>query len=87
MGFFFFRLMHIDHTNLFSRPSLAKYHTRMLSLPGDGTGKWTITRIGTAEERMGIDKEIVALEGQLAEVGNWEARLKELNKLLGIDKS
>lgn len=59
----------------------------MLSLPGDGTGKWTITRVGTAEERMGIDKEIAALEEQLAEVGNWEKRLKELNVLLGIDKS
>ncbi|GJJ10466.1 hypothetical protein Clacol_004692 [Clathrus columnatus] len=69
------------------RPSLAKYHTRMLSLPGDGTGKWTITRVGTAEERMGIEQEILSLEEQLAEVGNWEARLKELNTLLGINVS
>ncbi|KAF8526512.1 ABC transporter transmembrane region 2-domain-containing protein [Hysterangium stoloniferum] len=67
------------------RPSLAKYHTRMLSLLGDGTGRWTMTRVGTAEERMGIDREIVSLEAKLAEVGKWEARIKELNGLLGVE--
>lgn len=66
------------------RPSLAKYHTRQLSLPGDGTGGWTITRVGTAEERMGIDREILNLEEKLSEVGDWEIRLKELNNMLGV---
>ncbi|KIJ39058.1 hypothetical protein M422DRAFT_781181 [Sphaerobolus stellatus SS14] len=66
------------------RPSLAKYHTRQLTLPGDGTGSWTMTRVGTAEERMGIDREILNLEQKLAEVGAWEARLKDLNNSLGV---
>lgn len=39
--------------------------------------------MGTAEERMEIDREIVDLEGKLAEVGSWEARVKELDVLLG----
>jgi ATP-binding cassette, subfamily D (ALD), peroxisomal long-chain fatty acid import protein len=38
-----------------------KYHTHLLHLSGDGTGAWTMRRVGTAEERMGIDREIVAL--------------------------
>jgi len=55
----------------------------MLSLSGDGTGSWTMTRVGTAEERMGIDREIVSLEEKLAEVQRWEKRVKELDGLLG----
>jgi len=39
------------------RPSLVKYHTRLLSLSGDKAGSWTITRVGTAEERMGIHRD------------------------------
>lgn len=31
---------------------------------------------------MGIDREIVSLEGKLAEVTQWETRLKELDRLL-----
>src|SRR6266436_5375980 len=50
------------------RPSLIKYHTRLLTLIGDGGGGWTLSRIGTAEERMGIDREIATLEDKLAEV-------------------
>lgn len=71
---------------LLVRPSLAKYHTRQLTLPGDGTGNWVMTRVGTAEERMGIDREIVNLEEKLAEVGTWEKRLGNLNGLLGIGR-
>lgn len=66
------------------RPSLMKYHTRLLTLTGDGTGEWTLSRLGTAEERVGIDREITILEDKLAEVENWETRVAELNGLLGI---
>jgi ATP-binding cassette subfamily D (ALD) long-chain fatty acid import protein len=64
------------------RPSLMKYHTRLLSLTGDGSGCWTLSRVGTTEERMGIDREIIALEDRLAEVSEWEGRVNELNGLL-----
>ncbi|KAI0317948.1 ABC transporter transmembrane region 2-domain-containing protein [Amylostereum chailletii] len=65
------------------RPSLAKYHTQMLTLSGDGTGSWTLTRVGTAEERMGAQREISVLQARLAEVEEWEGRLKELDVMLG----
>lgn len=66
------------------RPSLMKYHTQLLTVNGDGVGSWTLTKIGTAEERMGLDREIIALEGKLAEVEGWERRVKELGKALSV---
>ncbi len=48
----------------------------------DDNNGWTYTRVGTAEERMELDREIVDLETKLASVGEWEARVKELDKLL-----
>ena len=64
-------------------PSLAKYHTQLLTLSGDGTGSWKLARIGTAEARIGIDREIGMLESRLQEVEQWERRVKELEFLLG----
>ncbi|KII91168.1 hypothetical protein PLICRDRAFT_37870 [Plicaturopsis crispa FD-325 SS-3] len=64
------------------RPSLTKYHNQLLTLPGDGSGRWALSRIGTAEERMGIDREILTLEKKLTEVDAWEGRVKELDGLL-----
>lgn len=69
------------------RPSLAKYHTHVLTLKGDGSGGWNLTRVGTAEERMSFDKEIISLENKLAEVQNWEQRVKELTVLLSTPDS
>lgn len=66
-----------------SSPTLTKYHTRLLTVLGDSAGSWTLTTVGTAEERMGIDREILMLEAKLAEVGSWERRVKELEVLLG----
>lgn len=64
-------------------PSLAKYHNQLLTLSGDGTGSWTLARIGTAEARMGIEREIGMLESKLKEVEEWERRVKELEVMLG----
>jgi len=69
------------------RPSLMKYHTRLLTLTGDGTGSWKLSRLGTAEERVGIDREIAALENKLAEVEQWQGRVNELNELLRIQNT
>ncbi|KAJ6488117.1 ABC transporter transmembrane region 2-domain-containing protein [Mycena vitilis] len=69
------------------RPSLAKYHTLLLTLTGDGSARWTMTRVGTAEERMGVDREISTLEEKLAEQGAWETRLKELDAMLSVQEA
>ena len=61
-----------------------RYHTQLLTIAGDGTGRWTLKRIGTAEERMNMDREIVTLENKLAEVEKWETRVKELERLLKV---
>lgn len=61
-----------------------KYHTQLLTVNGDAQGSWTLTRVGTAEERMGIDKEIVSLEDKLAEVEGWEIRVQELSEALSV---
>ncbi|KAJ7151099.1 ABC transporter transmembrane region 2-domain-containing protein [Mycena filopes] len=69
------------------RPSLAKYHTLLLTLTGgDGSAGWTLARVGTAEERMGVEKEIASLEGRLQEVGEWERRVGELEGMLGVQE-
>ena len=65
-----------------------KYHTHLLTLKGDGSGGWTLMRIGTDEEtRLGFESEIETLESKLEEVEQWEARLKELDHLLSIQES
>ncbi|KAI0826191.1 ABC transporter transmembrane region 2-domain-containing protein [Irpex lacteus] len=64
------------------RPSLAKFHTHLLTINGDVDGSWTLSQVGTAEERMELDREIVAIEERLAEVEGWERRVKELTKAL-----
>ncbi|KAG6853075.1 hypothetical protein C0991_007067, partial [Blastosporella zonata] len=68
------------------RPSLMKYHTHLLTLLGDGSAGWTLARVGTAEERMGIDREIGSLESKLADVEKWEERVKELDVLLSTQE-
>lgn len=59
-----------------------KYHTQLLTLSDDHAGSWTLTQLGSAEQRMGIDQEIAALEEKLTEVKQWESRVEELNALL-----
>jgi ATP-binding cassette, subfamily D (ALD), peroxisomal long-chain fatty acid import protein len=76
---------HTEHVILLLNysPTLTKYHTRLLTIIGDAAGSWNLTTVGTAEERMGIDREILMLEAKLAEVSTWEKRVKELEVLLG----
>lgn len=70
----------------FHSPSLIKYHTQLLTLVGEGTGKWTLQRIGTAEERLSVEREIAVLEKKLADVEAWEKRVAELDRMLGAEK-
>ncbi|KAI0790361.1 ABC transporter transmembrane region 2-domain-containing protein [Abortiporus biennis] len=68
------------------RPSLTKYHNQLLTITGDGTGSWTLHRIGTQEERMELDREITSLENKLAKVEGWEKRVVELTKALSVQE-
>jgi len=66
------------------RPSLIKYHTRVLTLRGDASGGWSETRVGTEEQSVGVEREIASLEAKLSEVSKWEGRLKEVAAELGV---
>ena len=72
-------------TNL-TRPSLTKFHNHLLTINGDVDGSWTLSQVGTAEERMELDREIVAIEQRLEEVEGWERRVKELTKALSVQE-
>lgn len=63
---------------------MTKYHTRLLTLVGDASGGWIESKVGTEEERMGIDREIGSLKAKLAEVEGWEKRLREVANELGV---
>ncbi len=66
-----------------------KYHNQLLTLhgpSGSSPGKWTLSRIGTPEERMSLNREIGVLEEKLKEVEGWEARVRELEALLGVQE-
>ncbi|EJT99192.1 hypothetical protein DACRYDRAFT_82277 [Dacryopinax primogenitus] len=67
-----------------TRPALIKYHTRLLKILGDGRGGWELTKVGTEEERMEVDREIGELERRLGEVGGWEGRLGVIKGELGV---
>ncbi|KAJ3813026.1 ABC transporter transmembrane region 2-domain-containing protein [Lentinula lateritia] len=80
------------------RPALMKYHTQVLNVLGDDTGRWTLAHIGQdavltpmaeaegdeGELWLGFNKEIASLERTLKKVDGWDKRLKELNTLLKV---
>jgi len=66
------------------RPSLIKYHSRLLTLKGDASGSWTEQQVGTEEQNLSMDKEIASIEAKLAEVKEWEVRVNEIAAELGV---
>lgn len=80
-----------------TRVSLKKYHVWNLRLglglsdgaSRDGGGddgeegdEWTFERIGTEEERTGVEREVAELRERLAQVEQWEARKAEVEREL-----
>ena len=71
---------------------MRKYHTRLLTLAGDGSGSWSLTQVGdgaagevTGDDKEGCDhvyRKIGELEKRLAEVSEWERRVVELDTIL-----
>lgn len=67
------------------RPSLIKYHQRLLRFTGEHGG-WEVSTIGTAEERTSFDKEAASLREKLRDVEGWRARLREIENQLAFKK-
>ena len=64
---------------LSTRASLRKYHTFNLILGiGEEGFDWEMVRIGTEEEKLGVEKEIGELKEKLSMVAEWERRRDEI---------
>ncbi|KAG9231892.1 ABC transporter transmembrane region 2-domain-containing protein [Amylocarpus encephaloides] len=66
-----------------TRASLKRYHTFNLTLGGGGDGtEWEWERIGTVEEKMGVERELQELRGRLGRVKAMEERKGEIESEL-----
>jgi ATP-binding cassette subfamily D (ALD) long-chain fatty acid import protein len=66
-----------------TRASLKRYHTFNLTLGlGEDGSQWEWERIGTEEEKMGVERELADLRERLSKVDEWEARKVEIEKEL-----
>ena len=64
-----------------TRASLKKYHTFTLSLGlGNDGSDWDFERIGTAEEKMNVERELQELRARLAKVEEWKTRRAEIER-------
>ena len=66
-----------------TRASLKKYHTFNLSLGlGHEGADWDFERIGTEEEKMGVERELQELAARLGQVEEWKRRRQQIEKEL-----
>jgi ATP-binding cassette, subfamily D (ALD), peroxisomal long-chain fatty acid import protein len=67
-----------------TRASLKKHHTfnLTLGLGEDGMG-WEYERVGSAQQKMNVERELRELRERLARVPEWEARRAEIEEELG----
>ncbi|KAL4961652.1 putative peroxisomal ABC transporter (PXA1) [Aspergillus stella-maris] len=66
-----------------TRASLKKYHTYNLSIGVGADGEqWEFERIGTAKEKLGVEKEIQEIRKRLDQVDEWKKRREEIEKEL-----
>jgi ATP-binding cassette subfamily D (ALD) long-chain fatty acid import protein len=66
-----------------TRVSLKKYHTFNLTLGlGDDFSEWSYERIGTENEKMGVERELQELREKLAQVEEWKSRREEIEQEL-----
>ena len=63
-----------------TRASLKKYHEYNLILGiGEAGDEWEINKIGTVEEKVGVEKELVELRGKLDMVDGWKKRRADID--------
>ena len=66
-----------------TRASLKKFHTFNLTLGlGEEGEEWELQRIGTEEEKMGVEKELAELRRRLGQVEEWKRRREEIEEEL-----
>lgn len=66
-----------------TRASLKKYHTYNLTLGLGSEGEqWEFERIGTAKEKMNVEKELQELRKRLDKVDEWKQRREEIENEL-----
>ena len=66
-----------------TRASLKRYHDFALTLGlGEEGTEFEMSRIGTARERAGVEKELAELRERLGEVDGWKERLKAVESEL-----
>ena len=62
-----------------TRVSLKRYHTWNLDMgQGDDGSEWVFDRIGTVEEKEGVERELEGLKQRLSMVEVWEGRKREI---------
>ncbi|MCJ1273108.1 hypothetical protein MMC21_000897 [Puttea exsequens] len=67
-----------------TRVSLKKYHEWNLDLgQGEEGEEWTFDRIGTEEEKEGVERELEGLRERLGRVEGWRRRREEIEAELG----
>lgn len=66
-----------------TRASLKKYHTFNLTLGlGEEGADWDLKKIGTEEEKTGVEKELSELRRRLGQVEEWKKRREEIEEEL-----
>ncbi|RAH45751.1 putative peroxisomal ABC transporter (PXA1) [Aspergillus brunneoviolaceus CBS 621.78] len=66
-----------------TRASLKKYHTYSLNISIGAEGEqWELERIGTAKEKLGVEKEIQEIRKRLDKVEEWKRRREEIEEEL-----
>lgn len=66
-----------------TRASLKKYHTYNLSISiGEGGEQWEFERIGTAKEKLGVEKELQEIRKRLDKVEEWKQRREDIENEL-----
>ncbi|KAI0997308.1 Peroxisomal long-chain fatty acid import protein 2 [Podosphaera aphanis] len=64
-----------------TRASLKKYHTFNLTLGlGENGSEWEFERIGTAKDKMGVERELQELMERLGKVSEWKSRKQEIEE-------
>ncbi|KAI9663892.1 MAG: hypothetical protein M1821_007382 [Bathelium mastoideum] len=63
-----------------TRASLKRYHTYTLTLGLGDTGEdWEFQRIGTAQEKSSVEKELQEIRDRLSKVEEWKRRREEID--------